>query len=339
MPARLGSRCIAAAALIAVASSAPAVCVTDVQGFRDALDLATGSNSLTEIMVARGTYDLSATQLNFLSSTVDQGRVTIAGGYNQDCSTHINDPALTILDGGHQSKVLTLNGPGGFSVRYLTLRNGSYAYSTGLDITSAKEIIVDYNIIRDNSSTTGSFAMAIFETAGSTDDVHVDGNLLVGNTTVNSFAAGGVSTGGSGKIYVTNNTVADNTVPNHPGDCGGLAINAGASGTAYASNNIFWNNTPCDLSAAGVVLTNNDIGVIQGTIDPSSSGNLNVDPKFNPGAYSLAADSPLLGQGKLAPPGGLPTLDIEGHPRSFMGTVDIGAYERGDKIFNYNFDQ
>ena len=40
----------------------------------------------------------------------------------------------------------------------------------------------------------------------------------------------------------------------------------------------------------------------------------------------------------MTPPGGLPTIDIEGHPRSYLGLVDMGAYERGDKLFDNDFD-
>jgi Right handed beta helix region len=336
MSTRICSSCLAAATaaiLMAVASPAPAVCVTDILGFNAALNAAIGSTTTTTIMVARGTYDASQQHLVFISNAANQGRVDIIGGYSHDCSTHINDPALTVLDGGQQSQILYLDSLGGFSVRYLTLQNGSNPQRTGLYISGAG-VIFDYNIIRNNKATAGDSA-GIYIRSGA--DIHVDGNLLVGNTASGgSFGAGSVITSGAVKTYVTNNTVVANT---GGGYGGGLLIDSTSDGTAYASNNIFWNNNGDDVLAAALVLTNNDLKVFQGTSDPSSSGNLNVDPKFNPGAYSLAANSPLLGQGELAPPGGLPTIDIEGHPRSFMSTVDMGAYERGDKIFNYGFDQ
>jgi hypothetical protein len=340
MSPRIGSRSVVATVLMAVASPAPAVCVTDVPGFRAALAAANGSTTLTTIMVARGTYDLSPGQLNFDSNAANQGRVDIAGGYNQDCSTHINNPALTVLDGGHQSQLLALSSLGGFSVRYLTLQNGSSATSSspGLYISSPKEIIVDYNIIRGNSNTNDRWG-GIFVGSNGTEDIHVDGNLLIGNTASLNQAAGAIGTASSIHIYVTNNTVADNTIPDNPSGIGGLVIDSGPSGTTDISNNIVWHNGAYDLYLFGTVnLTNNDIGAYGGTSFPSLTGNLSVDPKFNPGAYSLAAESPLYAQGKLAPPGGLPTIDIEGHPRSFMGAVDMGAYERGDEIFNDGMD-
>ena len=333
MPARIGSRCVTAAALMAVASPALAVCVTDMLGFNAALNAAIGSTTTTTIMVARGIYDASQQHLVFNSSAASQGLVDIVGGYSHDCSTRINNPALTVLDGGQQSQILYLTSTGPVTVRYLTLQNGSNPQQTGLYISSTKAIIVNYNIIRGNTSTAGYYAgMSIKGYA----DIHVDGNLLVGNIASSGYAAGSVVSVGAVNTYVTNNTVADNTSGTTA--CGGLLVDSQASGTAYATNNIFWNNSHCDVAAAVVVLTNNDFGALFGMSDPSSSGNLHVDPKFNPGVYSLAANSPLLEQGELAPPGGLPTIDIQGHPRSYMGAVDIGAYERGDKIFNDGFD-
>jgi len=40
----------------------------------------------------------------------------------------------------------------------------------------------------------------------------------------------------------------------------------------------------------------------------------------------------------LNPASSLPTIDIEGHARTFNGTVDMGAYERGDEIFSGEFE-
>ncbi|MDR3387707.1 MAG: choice-of-anchor Q domain-containing protein [Rudaea sp.] len=80
---------------------------------------------------------------------------------------------------------------------------------------------------------------------------------------------------------------------------------------------------------------NNDIG----NPAPSVNGNLSVDPHFGgSGNYQLAATSPLLGMGTTTPVGGLPTINLNGNPRSYSGLVDIGAYERGDEIFGDGFE-
>jgi len=66
---------------------------------------------------------------------------------------------------------------------------------------------------------------------------------------------------------------------------------------------------------------------------------LSVDPQFSgPGDFHLQPTSPLLGAGTLTPPGNLPTIDIEGLARSYNGFVDMGAYERGNEIFENGFN-
>jgi len=316
---------------------ASAVCVTDVASFQAALNAANGSTTAVTIKVARGTYDLSAGRLSFESYLSNQAQVSVSGGYDHDCTGQIKNPALTILDGGGHSALLRLQSPAGLSVRYLTLQNGSSTdEGTALQVYSSATIIVDYNIIRNNSTST--YNMIVGGINFATGNIHVDGNLLVGNTASGANAAGSVYTTGSGNTYVTNNTVVGNS--GDPASCARLqiGISGPGTGTAYASNNIFWHNTLCGVYVSGVVLTNNDYGALGGTADPTSSGNVNVSPGFNPGAYSLAADSPLLGKAELAPPGGLPTIDIEGNPRSYDKLVDFGAYERGNFVFADGFD-
>src|SRR5690242_6499776 len=85
---------------VCAATSAHAVCVTDVTGFQAALTAAEGSTTTTIIEVARGTYHLSGSALTFNSGSFSQGQLDITGGYSPDCSTVIENPALTIIDAG-----------------------------------------------------------------------------------------------------------------------------------------------------------------------------------------------------------------------------------------------
>lgn len=104
------------------------------------------------------------------------------------------------------------------------------------------------------------------------------------------------------------------------------------------SNNIFWNNSGYDLDTAAV-LVDNDVSSEQSTIDPTSSGNVDVDPQFSSSTdFHLAPTSPLLNQGTLTPTGGLPTIDIEGNPREYLNKVDMGAYQHGNEIFADGFE-
>jgi len=321
-------------------ASAQATCVTDVASFRAALSAAQGSTTTTIIEVARGSYHLSGSALTFTSSTAGQGQLDITGGYSADCSTIIKNPALTIIDGDSLSGVLNLTSTAGISVRYLTIQNGLKADKAGLDLTiSGGGIIIDYNIIRDNRATDQSGGLDTVITGSG--DMHIDGNLIVGNSAANNVAGAILNNDGTGTTYVTNNTIADNTITGPtPGAYGGLLVagNVG-QGTPNVSNNIFWGNTNTDFSSPYFpVLVDNDYGSIGGN-HTSNTGWQSIDPQFSGLTdFHLLATSPVLGQGTLTPAGNLPTIDIEGNPRSYNGAVDFGAYERGDYVFKDGFD-
>ncbi len=319
------------------------VCVTNVADFQTALDDANGSTSTTFIKVARGFYVLSGTALNFDSTATLQGQLDVEGGYSDDCSTQIKNPALTVISAAGGSAVLQIQSPAGISVRYLTIENGNAPEYAGLFIQSQLGgVIVDYNIIRNNgaASSDGGF-LILADSPASTAVVHLEGNLIYSNTALVNFGAGNVANNGSGSTFVTNNTIVANLQPSGQG-AGGLEVSP-TSGTAYVSNNVGWDNKNADLfwfnATSVVVLANNDFQVVGGTPDPSSGNNVSVDPGFvSASDFRLTAASPLLAQGTLTPPGNLPTIDIEGHPRSYNNLVDMGAYERGNEIYGNSFD-
>jgi hypothetical protein len=339
--------------ILCLVVKAHAVCVNDVAGFQAALTAAEGSTTTTIIEVARGTYLLGGTKLSFASSAAGQGQLDITGGYNDDCSTHLNNPALTIIDGQGLSTALDLGSTAGISVRYLTIQNGvSPSVTGGLVVTlgggnSAAGIIVDYNIIRFNSGgfTGGLLIQISLSGSGETGDIHFDGNLVYGNTTIgsNGYAGGGrMISDDTGAIYVTNNTVAENNLIANLGFSGGLELVSTQSKPIDVSNNILWGNTKTDLDLANnpaAALVDNDYGNLAEAFGASIIGSLSVDPQFSGSSdFHLLPSSPLLGAGTLTPTGGLPTIDVEGHPRSYAGLVDMGAYERGDEIFLNDFD-
>ena len=168
-----------------------------------------------------------------------------------------------------------------------------------------------------------------------------ENNLIIDNSADVADGAGEIVDDGSG-ANIINNTFAQNTVTNMPGSAtGGLYFYVGSATSPppdTMSNNIFWGNSGYDLATIAV-LVDNDFGSDRNIIDPTSSGNVNVDPRFSsPADFHLLPTSPLLGFGTLTPTGGLPSVDIEGHPRSYNGQVDLGAYERGDEIFKDGFE-
>jgi len=328
---------VGTACATSMAHAATTVCVTDVAGLQAALSAAEGSTATTVIEVARGTYHLGGNQLVFNSAAAGQGQLDITGGYNSDCSTIIKNPALTIIDGDSLSGVLSLTSTAGISVRYLTLQNGLEAQNAGLDITvSGGGIIIDYNIFKNNHATDERSALAA--SISGSGNMHIDGNLVVDNTASSNVGGGEVDNLGTGSTYITNNTIANNTITGTLlNGYGGLFVYG--STTPNVSNNIFWGNTNLDFASySNPVLVDNDYGTIGGN-QSSNTGALNVDPQFSGLTdFHLLPTSPLLGLGTLTPAGGLPTIDVEGLPRSYAGLIDMGAYERGDEIFLNDFD-
>jgi hypothetical protein len=332
------------------ASALVTTCVHNPTELQAALTAAQGSTDQNNINIARGFYAAGST-FAFYSLASTQGQLDVTGGYDSNCTVTTQDPAGTILDGGGSNVVMTLESWGGISVRWLTIQNGyqigNVSGTGGLQVESITgAVIVHYNIIRNNR-TNGSFGgMYVATDPGtfsttSTGNMTIWGNLLVDNTAAEEPAGAFLYNSGSGTISVTNNTVANNMLSeNGVGLTGGIKIES--TDNTYVSNNILYANTAntYDLFGYGtLVLIDNDIGPRGGTIDPSSTGNVSVDPKFTGDPdYHLLPTSTLLGIGTLTPQGGLPTIDLEGHARTDNNHVDLGAYERGDKIFSDGYD-
>lgn len=126
----------------------------------------------------------------------------------------------------------------------------------------------------------------------------------------------------SASIYISNYTIADNPVIGYRGIGAGTQI----------ANALVWNNGSDSPDLEG------------GATEEFSL--FGVDPAFVDEAndnYRLSAGSAAIDAGTNDPPGGLRTIDLDGNPRPYNGTADIGAYEyQGsvvtDRIFADGFD-
>jgi len=320
------------------AAAVTVVCVNagDAADFQTKLNDAVTSGVATTLEIPRGIYHLGGNPLVFNATSMSQGQLDITGGYSSDCSTIVKNPAFTVIDGDSLSGVLSLTSTGGISVRYLTIQDGLKDQRAGLEVNaSAGGIIIDYNIIRYNRAT--DQAAGLFAELSGGGDIHIDGNI-VANNSANTNLSGSAVASAAGGVYVTNNTVANNIITGPPDNgYGGLVIYAVCTAV---SNNIFWGNTQTDIStfASNCALVDNDYETLGG-YHGSNTGFQNADPLFaGITDFHLLPTSPVLGAGTLTPGGNLPTIDIEGHPRSYNGLVDMGAYERGDEIFASGFD-
>lgn len=280
------------------------------------------------IGVVQGTYPTGSATGNgafhYASST---GSLTVLGGYDALCNSSTGKAAQTVLDGLHNTPVLSLrNSNGPLQVYYLTLQNGeSGAPGAGLEMnyltTVSNSFRVSASIIRNNHSS-GDGGGLYASGAGNVDQI--DRNLISGNSADGQYGAGYI-TGYGIFNEVFNNTVVKNTANAASNPVGGL--NCGGTSKCFIDNNIFWNNTNCGLSLGNAAaLSYNDYGTRCGVAPAGESGRLSLSPNFvneSGGDFHLNGASPLLGYG---PPQG-PMNDLDGYAYPVTGKIDLGAYE------------
>ncbi|MEO5624909.1 MAG: hypothetical protein ABIQ70_02730 [Dokdonella sp.] len=328
------------ALLACVPAAAHVWCVSTAVDLRAKLLLAQANGEDDTIKLVRGTYLDGGNEFNFTST--EGYALVVNGGFDAGCTQTQEDPRLTILDGGGLTQVFSTDSHGSVAIRYLTIQNGRRDGSAGggfqmYGTGAASAVILAVNIFRNNTSNFATSVGAILVEGA----VHLNGNLIVDNHTP---AANGLSINGGANalVYLTNNTITGNTTGNATGGFLYFTSANAASPSIYVSNNIMWGNTAdsdFQFFGGGAELIDNDVGVVDGFQTSGSTGNVSVTPGFVGATdYHLAATSPLLQAGTVAPTGGLPNVDLEGHPRMFGGFVDLGVYERGDALFDDGFE-
>lgn len=327
------------------------LCVNSADTLRSALSAVSTNGAYNAedntIQMARGTYHANGSPFGYVSD--DSHSLHISGGFHFDagvCTTQIQNPELTILDGDALSLLWnSQNTVGALTIRWVTFQNGliddniAGIVRINRSQDSTGNVVFNNNIVRNNhAGDTGGLTIQ----TGGTGTLQMRNNLIANNLGDISVGACEIYIAGAGGSFV-NNTVANNVVTTSP-LTGGCYFSGPQMSQFTMSNNIFWGNTRFDAINFGNVgvFIKNDYGNVSGTGGPGSTGNVDVDPKFVSATnFRLLANSPVLGQGTITPVGGLPTIDIQGNPREYSSTVqtvDMGAYERGDELFADGFD-
>ncbi len=136
------------------------------------------------------------------------------------------------------------------------------------------------------------------------------------------------------------------------GNARGLQLNSNNGGLLQATNLTIVEHAErgilASVNGTGTLSVFNSISVNADTnaqlnAGVSSGNNLFVnDPGLfinaPMGNYELAAGSAAIDAGDNSPPGGLGSLDLNGAERVVGAAVDIGAYERGDILFEDGFE-
>jgi hypothetical protein len=333
---------LATYALIAAANvGAHEFCVANASDLEAALaassDGGTYAGETNDIGLLPGTYTTSGGPFHYTNAT--RG-LSIIGGYDAGCVNRLDDPTLSVLDGGHATRVLELHSQGGaLEVDWVTIQNGEttgagaglYLEGMGGQVTSVSDVIIRNNHASDTAG-------GIYATVGSNasnDDLFVESSLIVGNSADNGSSAGVLIVHGAGAT-IAGNTVSLNTTTLANG-IGGLSFGGNATCNCSVVNNIFWDNANIGLwlNSANVNLEYNDIGTLDGTPPDDDVGNVSVAPHFvdrDNGDFHLTGDSTLLG---LAP-NPIGSVDLDGHSRPRFGHADLGAYE--ETIFTDGFE-
>jgi hypothetical protein len=324
--------------LASTTAAAATVCVDTVQALRDALQTTAANGDDDTIQIVRGVYHLAGSVLLFNSGEAHS--INIVGGYAPGCATRLHNAAMSVLDGDDSSPIFNVTTSDDFELHFLTLQHGLISGSSGGVMAvfgngAASSLLLANIIARDSNSDYGVGGL-IFEVAGT---VTLQDNLVTGITS----PGGAVYVGSSvtAAVHLTNNAIVGNTTTN-PASTSMIYIGAGGNVPMDASNNIFWDNggvADIDFVNGAMLMTDNDYQRLDVAPAAGSNGNVSIDPGFAGSAdFHLQATSPLLGIGAMTPPGGLTTYDLQGNPRTWNSTIDLGVYERGDAIFADSYD-
>ena len=289
-----------------------------------------GAIAAGSLIMGRSTVTGSRAVASTPSGSQANSRVAFAGGIYVYGALAIFDSTIS----GNQVR-LGVNG-----------NNAPNAYISGGGITTSAFYAVN-NAPQDvfilGSTISGN------ESERQAGGIEAHGIVTLANTTISGNTAafvGGVDAH-SAELTLRNSTIAFNSAYSVGG------VYAPADSTMAANSTIIANNSAADTQLAKdlaqrIAITVSGANNLVMTSDAAvtfASAPLTADPKLLPLAdnggftptHALRADSPAIGSGN-----NVSGLDYDqrgaGFPRSIGGLTDIGAFERGDRIFAGRFE-
>jgi hypothetical protein len=295
------------------------------------------------------------------AATVQISGLTIAGGTQGAIA---NAGTLTVSDSSFYANSNGNAGGGAlFNTRTLTISYSTLAGNT--DYAGGGGAIYNMGALTLNNSTlSGNETIGVFASDGQGGAICMGGGTLSINssTVAGNYVAGGNGTSGTtystgtpagnglggglyvggGTVTIDHSTLAGNQAVGgsafYPGSGygGGITNFAGAS-ALQMHDTILADDTADaypDLDGGVTSLGHNLIGNTTGGSGFATSDLLNVDPRLGPlqnnggptQTMALSSGSPAINAGD---PSGAPAYDQRGpgFPRTFAGTIDIGAFE------------
>ncbi|HCO95067.1 MAG TPA: hypothetical protein DIU00_14130, partial [Phycisphaerales bacterium] len=196
-----------------------------------------------------------------------------------------------------------------------TVYGGGGMYNTD----SSNPVVTDCIFIENSASMLGGGGMYNGDSSPTVTNCRFSGNYAM-------FGGGMYNVGGS-STTVTNCTFSENRVSAWGG---GMQNEAGAKPTV--TNCILWGDMPDEIAFSGsaTVTYSNVEGGWAGI------GNIASDPKFADAEGRLSFESPCIDAGNNDTVPSDITTDLDGNPRIVNSTVDMGAYERGPRLWASN---
>lgn len=331
------------------AANVPNPCVSTVEELHAAFELASSGAEFDtvdgDIRIVAGTYGINNSYFQYGSSKTKT--LDVSGGWNSDCTKQILDPKLTTISGiGSSKQLIVSNSAGDVSIRFITFKGGKVTSGgSALQMNTAGaigQVILDNDIFTANTG-----GDSVVDIGGSTF-FQVDNSLFYANSAATATVrAGNPDISGSINVFeAVNNTMTQNTLLNNV--FVGQIVLALQSGTSTASidNNIFYGNSADVLAFSGSGTVDLSYSVFastahSGSVTFTEAGDFHADPKFVSATdFHLQPTSLAVAAGTLTPAHSapLPQIDLSGFPRTWLGNVDMGAYERGDYIFVDGFN-
>lgn len=352
-------RCLLIAMLPGLAS-AELYCVTTSAQLVSAVADANASTGASEIRVAVGSYQVTASGAAYALRINGQGDLLLTGGWaGPSCQTLSTfNPELTTIGTSNTGKLMAVDYP---SQRVASIEISGIGFRSAVSndqepacllvdapfsFAERNTLILDRNSFRLCSNTLNSNVPSTLEVDAKYLDAYIRNNVFADNAGLTSVARLLART--TTTMYVSNNTIAYNPSLFGSAARAGLSI-AGADNTNFfwvtnnvVSNNGSANNTGDDFAETtgftlGVV-SSNLFRRIGATTTMTFIDNQQSDPLLASSTdLRVTAASPLRNSGNSAPAGGALSLDSLGMPRVQGGRIDRGAFEF-DEFFANGFE-